>query len=102
MSDEEILELMCRRRHQILAHSVVYYVFDESVIDDHTFDQWSRELADLMKEHPKLARKGRLAKAFRYFDGSTGAFLPLRDPRSINMGARVLFLAEHFKTHPLP
>lgn len=71
----EIIELISRRRRQLMVHSALYYTLDESIISDHLFDAWSVELVKLQKEHPKESRKAVFFKLFSDFDGSTGFHL---------------------------
>lgn len=65
-----------QRRAQVLVHSFLYYQMDASYIDDHKFDEWAKELAELQKKHPEIAEKCIFAEAFRSFTGSTGYDLP--------------------------
>ncbi len=74
-----IAQLIQRRRLQLLVHSYLYYKRDLSLISDETFDEWARELVRLQYEYPEVASKVCYAEAFRTWDASTGAFLPLSD-----------------------
>jgi hypothetical protein len=56
MNKEKITELMLRRRRQFLVHSFLYYILDESIIDDNTYDRWCVELVDLQKKYPDIAK----------------------------------------------
>jgi hypothetical protein len=97
LSREAIAELITRRRRQILVHSVIYYRWNDNVIDDHTFDLWSKELAELQEKYPDIAAECEWHEAFADFDGSTGAFLPLHDPDALNMAGRVLNAVKSIK-----
>lgn len=88
--DEKVLELITRRRRQILVHSFLYYQLNESIIDDYTFDSWSEELANLQNQHPLESAKAVYAKDFEDFDGSTGYNLPYSHPGIQNTGYRLL------------
>ena len=78
MSNEEIKELILRRRRQILVNSCIYYRFGKAVITDRQFDKWAYELADLQRKYPDLAIAcGELNEEFRDWDGTTGYNLPL-------------------------
>lgn len=77
MSNEEILELMIRRRRQILVNSCIYYEFGQSIITDQQYDKWGKELVKLNKENPDLARRGEFFDIFQDYDGTTGYHLPL-------------------------
>lgn len=88
--NEEVLELINRRERQILVHSYLYYKLDMSIIDDHTFDRWSRELADLLVQYPEEAAASVYAKGFKDFDGSSGFDLPFSNPEVMTVGDRLL------------
>lgn len=80
-SDEElpIAQLIQRRRIQMLIHSRIYYVLDQNLITDKQFDEWGRELVKLQADYPEIASRICYADAFKDWDASTGAFLPLED-----------------------
>lgn len=88
--EEQIKELITMRRRQVLVHSIIYYRWNESLISDHTFDEWSKELFELQLQYPELATQCEWAEAYKDFDGSTGAFLPLSDPDAVDLAERVL------------
>lgn len=90
MNSKQITELINRRRRQILVHSCIYYVFDESVISDATWTKWATELEELQKTHPDIAKNCVYASAFDEFDHSTGFDLPLRDPWVIGRAEQIL------------
>ncbi|MFR7272485.1 DNA ligase LigA-related protein [Streptococcus pneumoniae] len=90
MSEEEILELMNRRERQLLVHSFLYYQMNENIISDHTFDMWSKEMADLIKDHPEIFKQTVYYEGFQGFDGSTGAFLPFTLAEIHTTGHRIL------------
>lgn len=76
MSDEQILELINRRQRQILVHSCLYYRMNITMIDDHQFDYWSKELVRFMEVYPILAEESLYYQEFKMFDGSSGYDLP--------------------------
>lgn len=82
-------ELIKRRRLQILVHSCLYYELDANLIDDYTFDKWSRELVQLLKDHPGLY-SDRFDKYFEGWDGTSGFDLPHRDPWVLNRASTLL------------
>lgn len=89
----EILELINRRRGQILIHSFLYYRMNTSIVPDAIYDQWAKELAELQQEHPDIAFEGIYADAFKDFSESvTGFNLPLSDPWVISKGLYILQL----------
>jgi hypothetical protein len=79
MTSEEIAAKISQRRRQILVHSIIYYRLDDSIIPDHKWAEWARELVDLQEKYPKIAETCELAAAFKGFDASTGYDLPLGD-----------------------
>lgn len=80
MDNKDIESLINQRRRQVLIHSFLYYRLDNSYIEDHLFDKWAKELADLQDKYPEIAEKCFFAEGFRGFDGSSGFDLPLDDP----------------------
>lgn len=72
MNKEEILSRITQRRLQIAVHSVIYYRFNDNIIDDHKFDRWSKELAELQSQFPDLSKQAIYYEDFKDFDGSTG------------------------------
>lgn len=80
-SSEEyrVAKLIQQRRLQLLITSSIYYDFDESMVPDAHFDKWGRELVELQKTYPYIASQVCYHKDFMDWDGSTGAFLPLRE-----------------------
>lgn len=78
-----VAELINRRRRQLLVHSCLYYEMDTQLIDDHTYDKWSHELAELQRLHPEIAETCVYAEAFKNFDGSSGFDLPYHLPNIV-------------------
>lgn len=76
----DIVELITRRRRQVLVHSCIYYRFGTSIISDYKFDEWAYELVHLQKKYPAESKQAELYNMFKDFDGSTGYHLPLGDP----------------------
>ena len=88
--DEIKVELINRRRRQILVHSYLYYRKDINIISDHTYDAWSKELADLQRQYPEEARSAVYAEEFKDFDGSSGYDLPIHYPDVMSTGEKLL------------
>lgn len=63
MKNDEIAELIQRRRLQVLIHSCIYYEFNESIISDTKWSEWALELEQLQAKYPKIANKVRWASA---------------------------------------
>ena len=68
-----------QRRLQMLVHSYIYYVLNDNIISDSTWNKWAHELAVLQKKYPKTSKKVPYYKQFKDWDGSTGAFLDFDD-----------------------
>ena len=90
MTNEQIAELIARRRRQILVHSVLYYRMNENLVSDAQWAEWAVELEDLQRRYPDIAAKGPYAKDFETFDHSTGYNLPLDDPWAVNKARQLL------------
>ena len=76
---ENIAELIQQRRLQMLVHSCIYYHLDKNVISDKQWDKWARELVELQSKYPEISKKVIWYEAFKDWDASTGAFLPITD-----------------------
>ena len=53
---------------------------NESIVDDHTWQEWADELAELQKNYPEECNMNFYDEYFKDWDGSSGYHLPLRDP----------------------
>lgn len=91
-SDEEfpIATIIQRRRLQILVHSRLYYELNVNLIRDSEFDSFARELVILQRDYPEISEKVCYAEAFKDWDGSTGAFLPLNDEWVVRKASELL------------
>lgn len=88
---EPTAELIHRRRRQVLVHSIIYYSWGTSIIDDATFDIWARELARLQRENPDVSTSVEyFREEFEDFNGETGFHLPLMDERALVVAAQLL------------
>ncbi len=85
-----IAELIQRRRLQMLIHSKLYYDMDTNLITDKQFDEWGKELVKLQRDYPNIAKRICYAQAFKDWDASTGAFLPLQDQWVIRKAQQLL------------
>lgn len=85
-----VKELIQRRRLQILVHSCIYYILDESIISDSTWSAWAAELVELQQRYPEIAETACWHEAFSGFDGSTGFDLPLEDEWVLNKARYLL------------
>jgi hypothetical protein len=85
-----LVELINRRKRQILVHSFLYYQLNENIIDDYTYDLWCKELAELIAAYPEEAKQSVYYKEFKTFDGSSGFDLPYANPEVQNTGYKIL------------
>lgn len=69
-----------QRRLQMMIHSCIYYELGSSLITDHQFDSWGRELVKLQAEHPKVSEQVLWYNEFKDWDATTGFNLPIRHP----------------------
>lgn len=89
--NQKIMDLIQRRRLQLIVHSRIYYKLNNNIISDMQWDAWARELVQLQKDYPKESEACEWFKdAFQDWDASTGAFLPLDDPWVIRKAKQVL------------
>ena len=94
MTDEEVLELMVRRRRQLLIHSYIYYGRGTSLISDGQWDRWARELERLNAEYPVLAGTGEFAGAFHKFTSASGYYLPYQSGWVVRAAEHLLMIAK--------
>lgn len=85
LTNKQILAKINQRERQILVHAYLYYQYNKNLISDDKYDQWSFELADLIKEYPKLFKKSAYSKAFIGFIPDSGYYLtPEKYPEIVN------------------
>lgn len=86
-----IQELINRKRRQVLVHSIIYYKFGTSVIDDAAFDTMAYDLVRLQKDYPEDSEAVEyMREEFRDFTGETGYDLPLHDIRAQKVAQHLL------------
>lgn len=85
-----VRELIQRRRLQLLVHSCIYYILDESIVSDSTWSSWAAELVELQQRYPEIAETVCWHEEFSGFDGSTGFDLPLEDEWVLNKARYLL------------
>lgn len=56
----------------LLVNSYAYYVMNESIMSDFTYDKNARQLVDFKKYHPEDFKHSRYYMIFHDFEGSTG------------------------------
>jgi hypothetical protein len=79
MGNPDIRAKINQRRRQILVHSIIYYIFNDSIVSDKKWSEWALELETLQKQYPDISETCVYAEAFQNFDHSTGCNLPLDD-----------------------
>lgn len=84
MNEEQIRELINRRRRQILVHSIIYYELDDCLVSDNQWAMWALELEKLQAEYPDTAKSCVYADEFANFEHSSGYNLPLKDPWGVH------------------
>lgn len=70
--NNEKLELINRRRRQVLVHSYLYYKMNTNLIKDYVYDTWCRELMQLQIQYPNEAGQAVFAKLFSKWTGFSG------------------------------
>lgn len=88
--NKEIMDLIQRRRLQVLVNSCIYYELNTSIISDQLWDKWARELVQLQKDYPDESKQVIWYEAFKDWDASTGAFLPLKDEWVVSKARQLL------------
>lgn len=88
---EDLLELINRRRRQIVLHSYIYYCMNDNIVTDSVYDAWCNELVKLQKENPEESKAVEyFYKEFKEFDGSTGFHLANLDNSSHDRALRLM------------
>lgn len=70
---QTLSEKIKQRRTQMLVHSYLYYILDDPIVDDGTWQKWADELVELQKEKKII---NFYDKEFSDWTGDTGAHLP--------------------------
>jgi hypothetical protein len=83
---QTLSEKIRQRRTQMLVHSYLYYVLDQSTINDGKWQQWADELVELQKQKKVI---GFYDEAFSDWTGATGMHLPF-DPWVIRRSKKIL------------
>lgn len=66
-------------QRRVIIHSLIYYVFNESVISDNEYDSISKQLVQMSQELPEdILSKSKYYYCMNDFDGSTGFDIPSR------------------------
>lgn len=87
----QLKELMERRQRQILVHSIIYYKYDQNIVSDYTWSKWAKELYDMQKANPEIAKDTALYDIFKDFDYSTGSNLPMDHERGDHIARCLMY-----------
>jgi NAD-dependent DNA ligase len=87
---QTIQERIRQKRYQMLVHSYIYYQLNDSLISDHDFDKWAKELVMLTEKYPEEASQVIYHKEFEDFTGSSGFDLPYSMPNIQAIGNRLV------------
>ena len=90
LEEDRIYELINRRTKQLIVHSYLYYRLNESLIDDHTFDRWCKELCELKVKYPEIAAKTPYWKIGQKFDETGSGFFIDQYPTELMVDAEIL------------
>ena len=90
----DIREKIKQRRLQLLVHSCIYYKLDRTIVSDETWNKWSEELKQLQLNYPDASKEVEWYDAFKDWDGSTGAFLPIDDEWVLNKAHKLLAIMD--------
>ena len=85
MAKQTILEKISQRERQLLVHCYLYYEKNKNIISDDQYDEFSFDLADLIKKYPDDFKKSAYRYEFRNFDPSTGLGLNYKKPEIIKV-----------------
>lgn len=80
MNENEVREFIKRRRLQLLVHSCIYYIYNESIIPDDMWSGWAVQLERIQAQAPEISKEVEYYEEFKNFDHSTGYDLPITDP----------------------
>lgn len=89
-NDLKVAEKIQQRRLQMLIHSCIYYELDGNIISDQDWDSWAKELLKLQTEYPEISKQVIWYEAFKDWDATSGAFLPLKDSWVIKKAQKLL------------
>lgn len=81
------MEAIARRRRQMLVHSCIYYMLNDSIIDDSTWTLWAQQLKKLQDKFGYEI--GFYDSVFEDWDGSSGHHLKF-DQDVVRVSRRLL------------
>lgn len=89
LNDDKI-ELITRRRRQLLVHSHLYYEHNETLIDDYQYDRWATELIRLQKDYPEESKVAPFYDDFKEFTMGASFQLPYNEAWVMDVADRLL------------
>ena len=92
MSKDDIHARINQLRRNVLIHSIIYYRFNDNIIEDYEYTAMANELYKLQKLYPDIAKTCVYAEEYKDFDPCTGHNLPLEDPWAVNKALYLLRL----------
>lgn len=92
--DQDIVDLIKRRRLQLIVHSCIYYRLNDNIISDATYDKWTLELVDLLEKYPG-AYSDQYDEYFENWKGETGFHFPHGDPDVLSKAQYLIRLHEN-------
>ena len=100
--DLKVAERIKQRRLQLLVHSCIYYNLNKNIISDKQWDEWAKELLALQNQYPEISKQVDYYEAFKDWDASTGAFLPLDDEWVVAKANKLLHITPINDSKPNP
>ena len=90
MTDEQIKDLIKRRRIQMITSSYLYYKLDYSLYDDYQWTMMADELRELQQKYPELSEQVEWYKEeFRGWTGCSGFNLPI-DAKTVSRAYHIM------------
>ena len=86
----EIADRIQKLRLCILVHSCIYYHLNGNIVSDAKWDKWAKELVIIQRDYPDISKQVCWYDAFKDWDASTGAFLPITDDWVVMKAKRIL------------
>lgn len=97
MASQVKVELIKRKRRQLILHSYLYYRMNTNLISDTEYDARARALIKLQEENPQEAELAEYADVFRGFQMGDSFGLPMDDTWVHETAVRMIRLHEENK-----
>lgn len=95
MINEDIVNRISNLESKIWCWAIIYYRLGDSIVTDKQYDQTSKELQRLVKEHPEEFKASKHYKVFENFSWVSGYDLPLYDIAMTATAEYVLYRSKH-------